>query len=322
MKVKSPRISFGVFPDKPVVIRPIFLSAATSKTILVNDDTNPCDSINIADNYSRVPTCEIKGEYNIEKVGKYNVKYVIKDEQNNTNEKELTINVVKELPQENNKSSAPVSEMIPISTIINKYKKSNTEIGIDVSRWQGDVDYNAVKAAGVEFVMMRIGVSNDIDEDLSMDSKYQQNIKNAKEAGLKVGVYVYTTAINDDMARDTAKWVLNILDGTELDLPVVFDWENWSKFRKYQISIHDLNKAFLTFASVIEEKGYKPMLYGSKYYLENMWEEKTKNKYPVWLAHYTNDMTNYQGKFMMWQTCSDGRVDGINGDVDIDIMYK
>ena len=77
--------------------KPIFLSAATEKTLLVNDDTNPCDSINIADNYSRVPTCEIVGNYNIEKVGKYNVKYVIKDDAGNTNEKDLTISIVKEL---------------------------------------------------------------------------------------------------------------------------------------------------------------------------------------------------------------------------------
>ena len=130
------------------------------------------------------------------------------------------------------------------------------------------------------------------------------------------------TAINEDMGRDTAKWVANIVDDVELDFPVVFDWENWSKFRKYQISIHDLNNTFRAFDEELKKHNLSAMLYGSKYYLETMWEEDIKNNYPVWLAHYTNEMTDYQGKFKMWQMCSDGRIDGIQGDVDIDILYK
>ena len=306
---------------------PIFLSAATYRTIQVHDDDNPCDSINIADNYTSVPTCEIIGNYNYEQIGTYNVKYQIKDESNNTNEKDLTINIVKELPKNNNNNNNPSPDTgLQFSYLKNRYKEDNAEFGIDISRWQGDItvdDFNQIKEAGATFVMMRLGVSNKPEEELAVDSKYRNNIKNAKEAGLKVGVYVYTAAINDDMAKTLAKFVVDTLDGEELDFPVVFDWENWSKFRSYQISIHELNNTFITFSNELKKNNIDTMLYGSKHYLEIMWEDRVKNNYPVWLAHYTsNTKTNYEGKYMMWQVCSDGLIPGIKGFVDVDILYK
>jgi GH25 family lysozyme M1 (1,4-beta-N-acetylmuramidase) len=303
-------------------VKPIYISANQYVTLLVHDDANPCDSINIADNYSKIPTCNIVGDYNIEKVGTYNVKYVISDEAGNTNEKDLTLNYVKELPEKKKNPSTPSTSYVDFEWVKNKYKNDSTEIGLDVSRWQGDIDYEQVKEAGATFVMMRIGVSNDIDEDLAMDSKFKQNIKNAKAAGLKVGVYVYTTAINDDMAKTAANFVIDCLDGETLDFPIVFDWENWSKFRKYQISIHDLNNTFLTFDKELQKHNLSAMLYSSKYYLQIMWEDRLKDKYPVWLAHYNENGTDYTGKFKMWQLCSDGRIAGINGDVDIDVLYN
>lgn len=306
---------------------PIFLSAASYRTIQVHDDDNPCDSINIADNYTSIPTCEIIGNYNYEQIGTYNVKYQIKDESNNINERDLTINIVKELPKgggSNNNNSQDSG--LQFSYLKNKYSESNTEFGIDISKWQGDItveDFIKIKEAGATFVMMRLGVSNKPEEELAVDSKYRNNIKNAKEAGLKVGVYVYTAAINDDMAKTLAKFVVDTLNGETLDFPIVFDWENWSKFRSYQISIHELNNTFVTFANELKKNNLDAMVYGSKHYLEIMWEDKIKNNYPVWLAHYTsNTKTNYEGKYMMWQVCSDGIIPGIKGFVDVDILYK
>ena len=302
---------------------PIILSAKTESYVKVDtEEYNPCDSVNMADNYTKVPTCEIIGNYNLSKTGNYKVKYQIKDESNNKTERDLTIHVVDKLPDPvTPKPSEPT--ITYFEDVVNKYKKDNTEIGLDVSRWQGDIDFNKVKEAGVTFVMMRIGVSNDVGEELSMDSKYKQNIERAKEAGLKVGVYVYTTAINEDMAKEAANFVIDCLDGVKLDFPIVFDWENWSKFRKYEISIHDLNNTFIAFDKELQKHNLSAMLYSSKYYLNVMWEDRVKNNYQVWLAHYTdNKMTDYDGKFNMWQMCSDGRIDGINGDVDIDILFK
>ena len=124
------------------------------------------------------------------------------------------------------------------------------------------------------------------------------------------------------MAKELADFVVDTLGDEKLDFPVVFDWENWSKFRSYKISIHDLNQTFLTFTEELKKHNLDTMIYGSKHYLEIMWDEELKNNYPVWLAHYTNSQTTYEGKYMMWQQCSDGRIDGIDGDVDIDILYK
>ena len=306
-------------------VKPIYLSASQNVTLLVHDDTNPCDSINIADNYDSIPTCEIVGDYNMEEPGTYKVKYVIKDEAGNENEKDLTINYVKELPTKQSKPSNPSTSFVDFEWVKNRYKKDNTEVGLDISRWQGELsveNFEEIKNAGASFIMMRIGVSNDVDEELSMDSKYKNNIKNAKEAGLKVGVYLYTTAINEEMAKTAANFVIDCLDGESLDFPVVFDWENWSKFRKYQISIHELNNTFLAFDKELQKHNLSAMLYSSKYYLQIMWEDRIKDNYPVWLAHYNEYGTDYTGKFDMWQLCSDGRIPGINGNVDINVLYK
>lgn len=320
---KNKKYKYGLNYNVLDNVAPIYLSAPSSKYILVNDDTNPCDSINIADNYTKVPTCEVVGNYDITKVGTYNVKFVIKDEADNKNERKLTINVVNKIPSSpSNPSPSTPNPGVKFSWVYNTFKTDKTEIGLDVSRWQGDIDFEKVKNAGATFVMMRMGVSNKPEEELAMDRKYKQNIKNAKAAGLKVGVYIYTTAINDEMAKSLADFAINTLDGETLDFPIVFDWENWSKFRTYGISIHDLNKTFLTFANELEKRGYQTMLYGSKHYLEIMWEDSIKEKYPVWLAHYTNSQTSYEGKYMMWQQCSDGHIDGIDGEVDIDILYN
>ena len=306
-------------------VKPIYLSANQNVTLLVHDETNPCDSINIADNYDKIPTCEIVGDYNMEVPGTYKVKYVISDEDGNKNEKDLTINYVKELPQKEKKQSNPSTSYVDFQWVKDKYLTDNTEVGLDISRWQGDLsveNFEQIKEAGATFIMMRIGVSNKPDEELAMDSKYKNNIKNAKEAGLKVGVYLYTAAINEDMAKEAANFVIKCLDGETLDFPIVFDWENWSKFRSYQISIHDLNNVFLTFDKELQKHNLSSMLYSSKYYLQIMWENRIKDNYPVWLAHYNENGTDYTGKYTMWQLCSDGRIAGINGDVDINVLYK
>ena len=162
--------------------------------------------------------------------------------------------------------------------------------------------------------MMRIGVKLDSGEDPALDKKFLDNIKNAKEAGLKVGVYLYSKALSREEAIDEANWVLDTLDGESLDLPIVFDWEIWSNWNSYHISFHDLNEMPKAFIKTVEEEGYVGMLYGSKFYLENFWDGTYDN---VWLAHYASS-TDYEG-YMMWQFSNIGRIDGIYGDVDLNV---
>ncbi len=299
-------------------IEPLVLSYTKTITIKKGDDVYPCSKINYIDNYDRHPSCTIEGDYDTTKIGSYTLKYVITDSSNNTVEKGLTLKVLKEYPKDNSKPETPKeTPKDEIEDMIQKYKTTDNEIGIDVSRWQGDIDYEAVKNAGVSFVIMRMGVHNGPDETLTMDSKFQQNIENAKKAGLKVGVYVYTTALSQDEAIDHAKWVIKELKKATLDFPIAFDWENWSYIKDYEVSMHDMQEIYKAFAKEITKNDYEAMLYGSKYYLENIWGDISDK---VWLAHYT-EQTSYAGKYQLWQLSNIGKVPGIKGDVDLDIYY-
>ena len=301
--------------------KPILINVPGTQTVTLNSEVNPCDKAVFADNYDKKPTCNIEGEYDTKQVGTYNLTYIISDSSNNTVSKKLTFNVV--VPSNNTtttkKPTTADTKRKKISEAIEQYKNDNTLIGIDVSRYQENIDFEKVKNSGVEFVIIRIGVQSGAKKDISIDSYYLENIKKAKEAGLLVGVYLYSTAISPEIAKEQAKWVIKTLDGVKLDFPIAFDWENWQYFREYEISLYDLSKSYLSFAEEIEKNGYKAMLYGSKYYLENMWLDK--GNYPVWLAHYT-DKTNYSGDHIMWQYSAIGEVDGINNAVDLDVYYK
>ncbi len=301
--------------------KPILINVPGTQTVTLNSEVNPCDKAVFADNYDKKPTCNIEGEYDTKQVGTYNLTYIISDSSNNTVSKKLTFNVI--VPSNNTtttkKPTTTDTKRKKISEAIEQYKNDNTMIGIDVSRYQENIDFEKVKNSGVEFVIIRIGVQSGAKKDVSIDSYYLENIKKAKEAGLLVGVYLYSTAISPEIAKEQAKWVIKTLDGVKLDFPIAFDWENWQYFREYEISLYDLSKSYLSFAKEIEKNGYKAMLYGSKYYLENMWLDK--GNYPVWLAHYT-DKTNYSGDHIMWQYSAIGEVDGINNAVDLDVYYK
>ena len=207
-----------------------------------------------------------------------------------------------------------------MNDILNKYKTDSTSIGIDVSKWQGNVDFEKVKNAGVEFVIMRIGSQRSPGDEIAMDVKFKEYYEAAKKVGLNIGVYVYNTAISREDGINTAKWVIKELNGDKLDLPIAYDFENWTNFMDYKISLHTLSEAYKGFESEIRKNGYDAMLYGSKFYLENVWENFDNSN--VWLAHYT-DKTDYQGKYMLWQMTSLAKINGITENtVDIDILYK
>ena len=274
---------------------------SSSRTVLVGYEGNLCNGVTYGDNY--------------ETAGKYNVELVVTDVSGNSTNYNVTVNVVEEIASNNNNSGGGSTSKLAFSDAYRKYKADNTELGIDVSEWQGDIDYEAVREAGATFVMMRIGVKLDSGEDPALDKKFLDNIKNAKEAGLKVGVYLYSKAKSLEEAIDEANWVLDTLDGETLDLPIVFDWEIWSNWNSYHLSFHDLNEMPKAFIKTVEDAGYEGMLYGSKFYLENFWDGTYDN---VWLAHYASS-TDYEG-YMMWQFSNIGRIDGIYGDVDLNVM--
>lgn len=313
-KIYTYNIDYEIKDDVP----PTFISASSFLTILDTDKEELCQKIVYADNYDKIPSCKVKGEYSTEKIGTYkNLEFIITDSSNNERKWPFTLNVVKSLPS-NTSTYSPT--YLYIEDIIKKYKNENTEIGIDISRWQGNVDFQAVKDAGIEFIIMRIGTQRSIDDTLDMDSRFEEYYKEAKKLGFKIGVYVYNTATTKDQGRYTAKWVIDALNGEKLDLPVAFDFEDWSNFMTYQTSLYSLSSAYKEFENTLKESGYEAMLYSSKYYLENVWMLDDINN--IWLAHYT-DKTDYQGKYQLWQMTSKAKINGITENtVDIDILYK
>lgn len=285
-----------------------------SYNVTRGSEDNLIDKIMCGDNYDNNPECVIEGDYNLDNVGSYNLVFKATDSSGNVSKKKFILNVNE---ASSKKESNGVKSVTEFSDVIKNYKNDNTQIGIDVSKWQGDIDFSKLKSAGVEFVIIRIGSSTGINGENFIDSKFIQNIKNANSVGIPVGVYFYSYANSVDRAISDAKWIIENIKDYKVELPIAFDWENWGSFNTYELSFFGLTNMAKRFMDTVKASGYDAMLYSSKTYLENIWMSVD---YPVWLAHYTKN-TNYAGDYSYWQICSNGRVDGINGDVDIDIRY-
>lgn len=291
--------------------------ANSSYTVTKGSTRDFVNYILSGDNYDDKPIRKIIGNYDLNQVGDYPVTYYMKDSSGNEARRQFTIKVIEKQNGSSSSSSSNPSRIM-FSDVREEHKKANTEIGIDVSKWQGDIDFVKVKEAGCDFVIIRLGYQTEIAGELKLDPYYEQNIKMAKEAGLKVGVYLYTYAKDEKDALQQADWVFQQIKPYDLELGVSYDWESWTSFNKLQLSYHNFTDLATTFINRLNEYGYDGMLYSSKYYLENIW---TSNNNVVWLAHYTNK-TDYQGDYRLWQRTNNGSINGINGAVDIDILYK
>lgn len=281
----------------------------------VNYDGNIEKDLFCGDNYDDNPKCYIEGEYDISKIGKYNVTFVGVDSSNNESRHNFVLNVRKK-PKS---STSNNNSFVNFSDLVEKYKTDKTKMGIDISHWQGNIDFQKVKEAGVEFVYIRVGRGNGIGGEYVIDKKFEKNIEGFNKVGIPVGVYFYSFANSVQDATEEAKWVLQHIKNYDVDLEIVFDWENWSSFQEFDLSFKKLTNLASSFGKVVKNKGYQAMLYSSKNYLENVWYPVD---FPVWLAHYT-DNTDYSGEYKVWQLCNNGRVDGIDDNlVDIDIMYE
>lgn len=271
-------------------------------------DLNKC--VGFGDNYDKSPRLTYTGQVDTAVPGKYPITATVTDAAGNKTSWDLTVTVADKLP-----TYTDTASRLSFSDFAEAYGGKNKRLGIDVSKWQGKINFEAVRDAGCQFVIMRIGHGRN---GMEMDEYYRSNMAGAKAAGLDVGVYFYSTANTEKAVRQEARWIAENLKGEKLDFPVVFDWESFSNFQKYGMSIHDLNMLFEAFADELQKQGYSAMLYGSKNYLQNFWYPQ--KKYPVWLAHYT-DQTDYLGDYAIWQMSCRGRIPGIAGDVDLDIQY-
>lgn len=260
------------------------------------------------------PVREILGNYNLQQVGTYALEYRITDASGNSTSQPFTLAVVEPKPSSSTSTPSTTATGTPIAKIIQQYKTPQTKIGIDVSSWQGNVDWAAAKASGVEFAILRLGYG--YDENYVIDTKFQANITGALAAGLPVGVYFYSYADSVARAQAQAEWVYEQVKDYQLELGVTFDWEDWGDFNQYGMSFYTLNQTARSFLDFFTDRGYLASLYGSKYYLERFWEPA----HPVWVAQYYDENT-YDGEYWLWQLTDSGQVGGISGLVDIDIMY-
>ncbi len=290
---------------------PVALNMGWNPYVKVNQPFNLSSIVGYVDNYDRAPQLTYTGDVDTSNIGTYDITVTVTDQSDNSTSWDMTVLVLSEIPapEDNN-------PRVNFTDFVDYYCYDNVSYGIDVSAWQTNVDYEKVKAQGCEFVIMRMGYYYG---EIVMDDYYRQNMENATAAGLDVGVYFYTTANTEDEAREQARWIVEQLDGRELDYPVAFDWEEWGQFQQYGMNSHDLNEIFEAFCDELEKNGYTGMLYSSKNFLNNFWTNK--NNRPVWLAHYV-DETDYDGQFAIWQASAYGRMDGIEGDVDMNIRIN
>lgn len=270
------------------------------------------DVISYGDNADPEPSVTYESNVNTAVPGSYPVHVSVTDASGNVTNWNTTVEVADEQP-----SSMDSTERTKFSDFVSAYKGDGRSFGIDVSDWQDDIDFEAVKKAGCSFVIIRIGWSE--KGKVNADKFFDQNLERARAAGLKVGVYLYSYDSTKEDVKKSAQYITKKLGRSGLELPVVFDWEDFGKFQEYKMSFKDLNDLYDTFAKELSKGGYDCMLYGSKNYLEKVWDKTDKR--PVWLAHYT-DKTDYEGPYRIWQASCSGSISGIDGAVDMDIMYE
>lgn len=191
--------------------------------------------------------------------------------------------------------------------------------GIDVSKWQGDIDWDAVKDAGIDFVIIRLGYRGSSSGVLVEDSYYEQNIKGATAAGIKVGVYFFTQAITEAEAIEEASMCVELVSGYKLTYPIFIDTES-SGGRADSLSVSARTKIIQAFCKTIASAGYKAGVYASKNWYENKLTASSLSSYYIWVAQYSTACT-YTGTYHMWQHSSSGYINGISGRVDLDISY-
>lgn len=209
----------------------------------------------------------------------------------------------------------------------NRFSGISKVYGIDVSYYQGNIDWKKVKNSGVEFVIIRVGYRGyGSAGTLVEDPKFKTYLDGAAKAGLKVGVYFYTQAITTAEAQEEAKFVLDRIKGYSLQMPVYYDIESVD-YDTGRLDSAGLSKAQKTalctaFCDTIIKSGYSAGVYANytwlNYYIDGAGLGK---KYPIWLAHYTSN-TNYDQRMDMWQYSGSGTVSGISAYTDVNVWYS
>lgn len=202
------------------------------------------------------------------------------------------------------------------------YQYEDYTLGVDVSTYQKNIDWEQVAASGIEFAIIRVGYRGYTAGGLYEDAYFKQNIEGALAAGLDVGVYFFSQAVTVTEAVEEAEYVIEMIRQYDITYPVIFDWErvSTSDSRTKDTGEEVVTACAAAFCEVVEAAGYIPMYYASPSKAYQM-DLEYLTDYPFWLAHYTTNMapTSYRYYFDMWQYTSSGSVPGISGNVDMNI---
>ena len=232
---------------------------------------------------------------------------------------------------------ASILDSVPKNTLIAKnfsvdatneitYSENGAVIshkGIDVSKYQGDIDWTKVKNSNVEYAFLRTGYRSYGAGLITPDTSFKQNIQGASNAGIGIGVYFYSQAINTTEATEEAQYVLDQIKGYNVNYPIVLDVEEIlnDTFRQQNLTTEELTTICITFCEKIKAAGYTPMIYSNlKYYVAKLNLEKLTS-YEKWYASYDTSLY-FPYDISMWQYSQSGTVDGITGNVDLNISFK
>lgn len=195
--------------------------------------------------------------------------------------------------------------------------------GIDVSKHQGSIDWNAVAADGVEFAFIRVALRGYGTGKLVEDEYFEENIQGAVSAGIKVGVYIYSQAVNEEELMEEANLVLEKIAPYKIECPVVFDVEKVSggEGRMNNLTLEERTNLTLLFCQTIENAGYRPMIYHNMEMGVLMLDLETLENYDKWFAYYNQDMY-YPYDYKIWQYSDKGTVNGISTGVDLNISFE
>ena len=196
--------------------------------------------------------------------------------------------------------------------------------GVDVSTYQKEIDWQAVAADGIDFAILRLGHRGYTEGGLFMDQTFEANLSGALDAGLDVGVYFFSQAITPEEAEAEAAYILNAVKGHEIAYPIAFDWEPiapGSGARTESLPNATLTQCAAAFCAAIKEAGYTPAVYFNQSLGYLRYDLRELTEHVLWLAEYDTKPDFYY-HFDLWQYTHTGRVDGIQGDVDLDLDLR
>lgn len=203
-----------------------------------------------------------------------------------------------------------------------KDKKYTSLTGVDVSDHNGSIDWSAVKQDGISFAMIRVGYRGAQEGILHEDANFDTNLEQAKNNGLDVGVYFFSSAINNAEIDEEVNVVLNKLSSYSINMPVVFDMEEFDQGGRIDsLTKQERTKLALRFCKKIKQAGYTPMIYGNMTWLYKWYDFDKISKYSIWMASYSKHCPMLD-QFDIWQYSNTGVVNGIDGSVDLDLYLK